>query len=230
MTRFRFEDDLSLLDLRKTSVHDLQANLSYADIKLRSGFQSKFLKEQNAIHQIGLALEKLDNHHYETIRECKRRLHEIELQIQDKREAQDRERHSIVLETARRTKEMEDEINAQSREHEMTVARLEKRKSTIRSDHSSLKQQIGDSKALHHTRVTQLRDALEEFRAEIRLATQRKQDLDGESGGLNRTLHALEAEFVEVTAQLDSTRAGLQSVATDLRKMREDYNELRATA
>jgi chromosome segregation ATPase len=230
MSRTLFEDDLSYADVQKASAYDVGTAVSYEAIKLRSSFQSKFLKEQNEIHRLRLELDRAENDHYETVRECKRQLRELEEQARTRQAAQAQAKEIAMRETARRVQAMEKEINRQSQEHEMNLVRLTERKSQVHADISAVKQKMEESKRLHQTRVAKLRDALDEFRGDVRSGMQRRRNLDAESNTLARTVQALELELAAATADYESAQAVLQTVRTDLQRMKADYNDLRGAA
>jgi chromosome segregation ATPase len=226
MSRTLFEDDLGATDFRKTAAYDIQTDIGYEDIKIRSKFQSKFLKEQNEIYILRLELERVENDQYETIRDCKRQLRELEQQTQDRRASREQAEQIAALETARRTQAIEEEVTRQSREQQIARDRFSQRKSQIRSEIAAVKQQIEDSNLLHQTRVAKLRNALEEFREELRDATERKLEIEASSDTLRHTSDSLESRLEKAAVEYDSVQALLQTVRDDLERMEADYNEL----
>jgi chromosome segregation ATPase len=230
MASFVFEDDLSGTDFRKTSAYDIQTELGYRDIRIRSKFQSNFLKEQDEIHKLRLELDRVANYRYETVRDCRRQLKELHEQAETRRAAQKHARETAVLDATRRTKEMEEEINRQSREHRAEIDRLKKRKTQVHSQIALLKEQREEAKMLHQTRVVKLRDALNEFREDIKEVREREDTAIATSDRVTHEIEQIEGQLTEATAKWDSLRTVLEDVRTDLGKMKTDYTALRGVS
>jgi chromosome segregation ATPase len=190
--------------------------------------ESKHLKERNEIHRLNLELERLENLHYETLRECRQQLSAIEKEVRDRREDQERTKKLEFASTVRQSQQIEAEAEQRYRDREQVISRLTEQKALLHSEISQVRQQIDSSRALHQGRVAKLRAAVEDFGLEIQIARARKEECERKDRELAQRVDRVEATYSRVRAENDAARERLQAVRIDCARMGSDYNELRS--
>jgi chromosome segregation ATPase len=226
MSRFKFLDDVNLETHHE---FDPQTGTSRSQDQVRVMFESKHLKERNEIHRLNLELEKLENFHYETIRECRQQLYAIEKEIRDRRDDQQKAEKSEVAFTIRRTRQIEAEAEQRQHDREQAVSRLMDQKAQLHSEISDVRQQIDSSRTLHQGRVAKLRAALKDFNLEVQTALARKEECDRRAIELAQRADRVEERHSRVQTENVAARERLRMVTLDCDRMRSDYNELRTT-
>jgi chromosome segregation ATPase len=227
MSRFKFLDDIPSLDLDRHPEFDLENDTSHHQDRVRLSFESKHLKERNEIHRLNLELEKLENLHYEGIRECRQQLYAIEKEVRDRRDGQQRTEKLEFAETVRRSQLIESEAEQRCHDREQAISRLTDQKARLHSEISRVRQQIASSRALHEGRVAKLRAAIGDFNLEIQTARSRKEECERKTQELAQRVDRVEQKYARVRAENDAARERLQAVRLDSARMASDYDELR---
>jgi chromosome segregation ATPase len=228
MSRFKFLDGIPSVDLDKPREFDARTDTSHYQERVRLTLESKHLKERNEIHRLNLELERLENLHYETLRECRQQLYAIEKEVTDRRDDQERTEKLEFASTVRRSQQIEAEAKQRYRDREQAISRLTEQKALLHSEISQVRQQIDSSRALHQGRVAKLRAAIEDFGLEMQTARARKEECERKDRELAQRVDRVEATYSRVRAENDAAKERLQAVRIDCARMGSDYNELRS--
>jgi archaellum component FlaC len=215
-------DELEIAEL----IRSARPEIVYRSSTLESHLQDQQRKIRHEMRLLQLEREKLEQSHFLVMRDYSRQIRETREQIESRRAQVELLDQQAGAECQQILKTKRTALKAEARQHKRTLDALNERNDDVQNRLSDFRSQASEIQQLQQEKREKLEGVVQDIADEIERETIRRRQLLQTDEDLSNELVQLREKLKGASSRISSAQRKLNLVASDYRRMKDDYRDL----
>jgi chromosome segregation ATPase len=208
-------------------LYDPKPELDFQQSRIMGRLETTHLNVRHEIHVLNLQMQHLEDLHFNSMSMLFRELHEAKMELQDRRELEERSRAEWEREMAESHRAATQAFQQKIDQKRERIGVLTGRSEELNAAIKEARHQLEDGECLHETRTVKLTGAIQSLKDEISGEMERYHQLAEEDSALRAEIAVLEKNLAAAKRTCKSNRRQRDVVVDECRRMRSDHRDLR---